>query len=206
MSSVGAHLRQLREARGVSLEEIARVTRVNSSYLHALEADDYAELPVPVFTRGFIRAYCQALGEPPDQAMALFDGRGETPVAPPAAPVAPTSARAATAARPVTTTEGTPRNRGPVLVSFILLVVLGIALFAVTLALQSGREAPESPRAARSTPPAEAPATPTAPGEPVRAMPGTPPAPAGAPKSCPSRRALRAIAWSRARSSRRGCA
>jgi cytoskeletal protein RodZ len=187
MSSVGAHLRQLREARGVSLEEIARVTRVNSSYLHALEADDYASLPVPVFTRGFIRAYCQALGVPPDEAMALFDGRGETPAATPAAPVAPaapTSPRAATAARPIMT-ESTPRNRGPVLVSFILLVILGIALFAVTLALQSGREAPESPRAARSTPPADAPATPSAPGGAVRPMSGTPPAPAGAPSVAP---------------------
>ena len=38
--------------------------------------------------------------------------------------------------------------------SFILLVVLGVALFAVTLALQSGRESGENRRAARQgTPP-----------------------------------------------------
>ena len=77
MPSVGAYLRQMRESRGVSLEEIARVTRVTASYLHALEADDYESLPVPVFTRGFIRAYCQALAVSPDEAMALFEGRGE---------------------------------------------------------------------------------------------------------------------------------
>jgi hypothetical protein len=38
-----------------------------------------------------------------------------------------------------------------VLVSFILLVVLGVALFAVTLALQSGRESPEERRGGRGT-------------------------------------------------------
>src|SRR6266487_1541914 len=102
MSSVGAHLRQLREARGVSLEEIARVTRVNFSYLQALETDDHASLPVPVFTRGFIRAYCQALGEPPEQSLALYDGRGETPM--PAAP----------AATPVRSEEHTSELQSPV--------------------------------------------------------------------------------------------
>ena len=177
MPSVGAYLRQLRETRGVSLEEIARVTRVNPSYLHALEADDYAELPVPVFTRGFIRAYCQALSEPPDQALAIFDGRDTAPppvAATPAAPTAPapSAPRPASAARPHP--EPPPKNRGPVLVSFILLVVLGIALFAVTLALQSGREGPEPPRGARSAPAADAP--PTA----VRPMPSATPGATGA--------------------------
>jgi cytoskeleton protein RodZ len=168
----------MRESRGVSLEEIARVTRVTSSYLHALESDDYDSLPVPVFTRGFIRAYCQALGVSPDEAMALFEGRGET-AAPAAPPVtgAPAAPRPASASR--VSAEPPPRNRGPVLVSFILLVVLGVALFAVTLALQSGRVAPESPRAGRvPTPSASAPTSGTA------AVPGG--APAGAPAGTPA--------------------
>jgi cytoskeleton protein RodZ len=204
MSSVGAHLRQLREARGVSLEEIARVTRVNPSYLHALEADDFTALPPPVFTRGFIRAYCQALGDPPDQALALFEGRGASSAAAPpgapstgaplpgasspaASPAAVPSARAAGSASPSrATSEPPPRNRGPVLVSFVLLVVLGVALFAVTLALQSGREAPESPRAAR---PAAVPDAAVAPPRPTgtAAPPAvTPPAVTPAPTSPPA--------------------
>ena len=169
MPSVGAHLRQLREARGVSLEEIARVTRVTASYLRALEADDYESLPVPVFTRGFIRAYCQALGEPADEAMALFEGRSESPAAVTAtSAAAPATTRPASAPRPASASrmpaEPAPRNRGPVLVSFILLVVLGVALFAVTLALQSGRAVPDLPRGARgpAAPSAGVPASPGA--------------------------------------------
>jgi cytoskeleton protein RodZ len=152
MSSVGAYLRQLREARGVSLEEIARTTRVTASYLIALEADDFASLPVPVFTRGFIRAYCQALGESPDQALALFSGAVAPPstaAATPPAAVAPSHEGAAAATRALS--EPPPRNRGPVLISFVLLLVLGIALFAVTVALQSSREPPPERVATRST-------------------------------------------------------
>src|SRR3954466_4943528 len=103
MPSVGPHLRQLREARGISLEEIARATRVNPSYLHALEGEDWAELPVPVFTRGFIRAYCQALGEAPDESLAMYEGRAATPAAVPGAPSTtlsvPTARPAASSAR-----------------------------------------------------------------------------------------------------------
>ena len=169
MSSVGAYLRQLREARGVSLEEIARTTRVTASYLIALEADDFASLPVPVFTRGFIRAYCQALGESPDQALALFSGAVAPPstaAATPPAAVAPSHEGAAAATRALS--EPPPRNRGPVLISFVLLLVLGIALFAVTVALQSSREPPPERVATRSTPPS-APA--------VREPPSSTPAP-----------------------------
>src|SRR5436190_19481779 len=122
MASVGDYLRELRDRRGISLEEISRITRVASSYLEALESDRQSALPAPVFTRGFIRAYCQALGESPDEALARYDGREGGVPAPPR-PAAPPST-------PATTTESEARSRSAVLVSFVLLVILGMALFA----------------------------------------------------------------------------
>ena len=165
--SVGSLLRQLRESRGLSLEEIARLTRVSTSYLQALEADDFASLPAAVFTRGFIRAYCQALAEPPEAALALFDGRLE-PEPATAAGVGSPPPRASSPRRvtPRSTAAGRlsgesgSKSRGPVLISFILLVVLGIALFAVTLALQSGRETGSERGAAVIMPPARGAETP----------------------------------------------
>ena len=127
MASVGDYLRELRDRRGISLEEISRVTRVASSYLEALESDRQSALPAPVFTRGFIRAYCQALGESPDEALARYDGREGGVPAPPR-PSGPPST-------PAPTTEGDARSRSAVLVSFVLLVILGMALFAVALLL-----------------------------------------------------------------------
>ena len=45
MTSVGEFLRELRTRRGVSLDEIARKTRVAQRYLEALEADAFEDLP-----------------------------------------------------------------------------------------------------------------------------------------------------------------
>jgi cytoskeleton protein RodZ len=97
----------------------------------------------------------------------------------------PAMARPATAPRPAsasrTPSEPPPRNRGPVLVSFILLVVLGVALFAVTLALQSSRGGTDAPRAARNlaVPVPAAPPAPGAPAAPQAADAPATPRPAG---------------------------
>ena len=103
MASLGAYLRGLREKRGTSLEEIARSTRVAGRYLESLEAEDYGALPDPVFTRGFIRAYCQLFGVAPDEALALYDQREGAPP-----PPAPSSARVAAAKR-----SGRPKPAAP---------------------------------------------------------------------------------------------
>ena len=56
-TSLGGHLRALREAKGSSLEDMARSTRVGIRHLEALEEERLADLPSPVFVRGFIRSY-----------------------------------------------------------------------------------------------------------------------------------------------------
>ncbi len=121
MQTVGSYLRELRTARGVSLEEIARVTRVGQGYLQALESETFDRLPAPVFTKGFIRAYCQALGEPADEALSRYREvlKGAAP-------------------EPALTLTLRPkaRGRGPALVSLVLLLGLGLVLFFLTLGLE----------------------------------------------------------------------
>src|SRR6266508_472916 len=79
-SSPGGYLRALRDARQGSLEEMARATRVSTRQLAALESDNFSELPAPVFVKGFIRAYCHFLGEPPADALRRYgDLLGERP-------------------------------------------------------------------------------------------------------------------------------
>jgi cytoskeleton protein RodZ len=127
MVSVGSHLRELRTRRGMALEEIARLTRVPARYLIALENDALSELPAPVFIRGFIRAYCQALGESPLEALTIYDGHAPRALG---APVR--------TAAPLRSAPPEPRTRGTLAVSFILLVILGMALFTVTLVIRPG--------------------------------------------------------------------
>ncbi|HEY9900125.1 MAG TPA: helix-turn-helix domain-containing protein [Pantanalinema sp.] len=62
MSSVSQTLRQTREAKGITLEEVAQRTYIKLPYLVALEEGDIAKLPAPVYIHGYIRQYAKLLG------------------------------------------------------------------------------------------------------------------------------------------------
>lgn len=58
----GALLRQVREARGVSLRDITARTKIGTTYLTAIEEEDFANLPALVYTRGFVGEVAKFLG------------------------------------------------------------------------------------------------------------------------------------------------
>ena len=58
----GPLLRQIREAIGVELREIAERSKIGMAYLQALEGEVFAKLPAPVYVRGFLVEYARALG------------------------------------------------------------------------------------------------------------------------------------------------
>lgn len=58
----GPLLRQIREAVGVELREIAEKSKIGMAYLHALEGEIWAKLPAAVYVRGFLSEYARALG------------------------------------------------------------------------------------------------------------------------------------------------
>jgi len=62
IESIGQQLRQAREARKLSLEQVTQATHIRLHYLQALEAGDLTSLPSEVQARGFIRAYAGFLG------------------------------------------------------------------------------------------------------------------------------------------------
>jgi cytoskeletal protein RodZ len=70
--SLGGHLRLSRERRGMSVQELARITRIPMTSLDAMEADRFDELPGEVFVRGFLRAYAQAVRLLPAEILARY--------------------------------------------------------------------------------------------------------------------------------------
>lgn len=72
MTSVGQHLKALREAKRMSLAEVSRTTRVPVQSIERIEADRFDELPGEVFVRGFLRAYARALEIPTDDVLARY--------------------------------------------------------------------------------------------------------------------------------------
>ncbi len=66
-ASVGAALRERREALGASLAEVEAATKIRQKYLSALEADEWQLLPGEVVGRGFLRNYATYLGLEPTE-------------------------------------------------------------------------------------------------------------------------------------------
>jgi len=58
----GPLLRQIREAIGIELREIAERSKIGMAYLHALEGEVFVKLPAAVYVRGFLSEYARALG------------------------------------------------------------------------------------------------------------------------------------------------
>ena len=62
VDSIGSSLREARQARSLTLEQVARVTHVRAHYLQALEAGDISAIPSLAQARGFLRIYAGYLG------------------------------------------------------------------------------------------------------------------------------------------------
>jgi cytoskeleton protein RodZ len=58
---IGVNLRQAREARGVSIEDVSGVLKIRVDHLKSLENDDFEALPAGVYAIGFIRTYATYL-------------------------------------------------------------------------------------------------------------------------------------------------
>lgn len=69
----GEHLKREREMRGISLEEIAAATRIQTRFLEAIEKERWDQLPGGVFNRGFIRSIARYLGMDEDNLVAEYD-------------------------------------------------------------------------------------------------------------------------------------
>jgi cytoskeleton protein RodZ len=185
-ASLGSYLRSLREAKGGSLEDMARSTRVGIRHLEALEDERLADLPSPVFVRGFIRAYCGFLRESPEAALGRYQELAGSRAAAQAASVPPR-----------------PRNTwasSSLVVGLVLLVVLGGGLIVVNLSVKKSggtsvatakteSTSSSTPGAPASTPPpagpTAAPASPAPPPPPVVAEPVRPAPPPGSSAPAP---------------------
>ncbi len=60
---IGNDLRSARQARRLSIDDIARETKVPPTLLRALEQNQFEALPGGLFTRGYLRAYARQVGQ-----------------------------------------------------------------------------------------------------------------------------------------------
>lgn len=196
MSALGEEFRSAREARGLSLSDVAERLHIRSVYLAAIEDEDWHVIGAPVYVRGFMRTYARFLGLEPEAAVARFSALvpAGTPAA--SAPVRPAAAeRSEKRAAAERSSPSLPAVLS-IVVAFLVVLFVGYEFYQY----QNG-SAPRAPVAADTGAPDETAAgTAPAPGENATAAPdeaagpqtlaGIPPLASPAPKAAPAKRGL----------------
>lgn len=72
MAQFYKELKELRESRGISVEEISERTKINIRYLQAIEAGDFDLIEIPYY-RLFLRAYAEEIGGDSERALEQLD-------------------------------------------------------------------------------------------------------------------------------------
>ncbi|QDX94914.1 helix-turn-helix domain-containing protein [Brevibacillus laterosporus] len=67
MSELGHVLKRAREEKGISLNDIQKMTKIQTRYLEAIERGDFHMLPGHFYAKAFIKSYAEAVGLDPNQ-------------------------------------------------------------------------------------------------------------------------------------------
>mgnify|MGYP001462351626 CR=1 FL=1 len=69
---LGAKLRQVREKKGISLDELALQTRIDKKHLIAIEQGRLDALPGPIYIRSYLRSYAIYVGLNPQTVIKAY--------------------------------------------------------------------------------------------------------------------------------------
>jgi len=89
----GWFLKTQRVRRGLSIDEVAKATKISPALVGALEEGQSERLPERVFVLNYIKSYAQVVGLEPDDAVSRFESIPEAPRAQPFDPAALEAAR-----------------------------------------------------------------------------------------------------------------
>lgn len=141
----GELLREGRERHGLSVQQVADELHLDLKVIHALEANDFQLLGVPVYAKGHLRKYASLVGLSPDMVITHYQALGDIPVVPQVVPA-------------VTATASQLRPRGSSRVPLWIVAGAVVAAGALWLAgwlldrLESGESAQTSSAAALVVP------------------------------------------------------
>jgi cytoskeletal protein RodZ len=151
VSALGEEFRSAREARGLSLSDVAERLHIRSVYLAAIEDEDWHVIGAPVYVRGFMRTYARFLGLDPEAAVARFSA-----AVPPGTPAASAPRPAAT---PAPSEKAAGERSSPSLAAILAVVVAVAAVLFVGFEFyqyRAGAPPADQPAALATTAPDEA--------------------------------------------------
>ena len=72
MSEFGETLRNAREAKGLSITQIAEATNMLPQQIEDLENENFTRIAAPIYGRGFVKLYCGVVGLDPKPLVQEF--------------------------------------------------------------------------------------------------------------------------------------
>lgn len=72
MTGLGELLREAREAKGYSLDDLQSITKIQKRYLSGIEKEDYSSMPGAFYARAFIKQYAEAVDLDPTEVLLLY--------------------------------------------------------------------------------------------------------------------------------------
>lgn len=78
-TGIGERLRLAREARGLTVADVAATTRISTRALLAIELERFHDLPGGIFRRTFVQAYADAVGLDGGDCARTYVARFEPP-------------------------------------------------------------------------------------------------------------------------------
>lgn len=127
MPALGDEFRSAREARGLTLSDVAERLHIRDVYLAAIENEEWSTIGAPVYIRGFLRTYARFLGLDPEGAVARFSA--SAPTGPPPRSVDVTKAIPGTAAAARTARERSGPSLPALFAILVALALLGVVAY-----------------------------------------------------------------------------
>ena len=69
----GRYLQAFRHAKGISLAQVTQLTRITQANLRHIENEEIDMLPAGIFVKGFLRAFAEAVGADPQEAVRRYE-------------------------------------------------------------------------------------------------------------------------------------
>lgn len=145
-AGIGATLRDAREARGRSRQDVASTLRARVSQIESLEQEDFSGFGGEVYVRGFLRSYAQEVGVDPGPLLERYGQQYGT--------------EEVSASTLITGKDlrGSGGGRSPAWVMWVLVTIVVLAAVGILTSLGSGRTPEQaSPDEPQGPPPSSVP-------------------------------------------------
>lgn len=134
MTELGNRLKQEREAKKISLEDLQTTTKIQKRYLIGVEEGNYAIMPGQFYARAFIKQYAEAVGLDPEEIFEEYKNdiplneKEEIP------PLSRVKTR-----KQVSTKNSKSWKFLPVLLTILAMVAICAIVYAVIISLSDGK-------------------------------------------------------------------